>query len=145
VILPLRARALACGLTVVLLCLLPAGVADAAPSGKYAGHTSQGRPISFHLGPNDITNLQFQINATCPSRHIWRVTALGFPPIKVVDSRFDDVFGSHMPSATATVKGRVFARKVIGALTMKRYIGQEHAYCRGTATFSLLRQARAGR
>jgi hypothetical protein len=135
-------RACACGLAIVLLSLL-AGVADAAPSGEYVGHTSQGRPISFHLGPKGLTNLTFQINATCPNRQVWRVTASGFPAIKVVGSQFDDVFSSQSPSATATVKGRVFAKKVIGALTMKRYIANEHAYCHGTATFSLRRQAPA--
>jgi hypothetical protein len=138
-----RSRSLACGLVVLMLSAL-AAAADAAPAGKYKGNTSQGRPISFRLAQNQatglmITGLKFQIKATCPSRRVWIVTATGFAPIKIVQSQFAATFHSRTPSATATVKGRILAKKVTGSLTMKRFIGQEHAFCSGKATFSLHR------
>lgn len=126
--------AVACGLVAMML-LLPAGVAVAAVSGK----TSQGLPISFSLSRGQLRNLKFDIKAVCPSGRVWRVDASGFPAIKVVRSRFDASFGSHKPSARATVKGQVRVRRVTGSLLMKRFIAQEGHYCQGSATFTVHR------
>lgn len=133
-----RVRFGACGF-VVLLLALGVGVASAASPGKYTGQTSQKRTISFRLSGNQVTGLRFQLNATCPSHHVWKVTALGFPAIKVVNSHFKETFGSSKPSATATIKGTVLAKKVTGSLSMRRFISQEHANCTGSATFTARR------
>ena len=127
-------RALTCGLLVVMSLVL-AGVAVAAVSGR----TSQGLPISFGLSRGHLNNLKFAIKATCPSGRVWRVDASGFPGIKIVRSRFNQSFGSRKPSARATVKGKVGAKKVTGSLTMKRFIAQEAHYCTGSATFTVRR------
>jgi hypothetical protein len=103
------------------------------------GRTSQGLPISFGLSRGHLTNLKFEIKAVCPSGRVWRVDASGFPNIKVVRSRFDASFGSHTPSARATVKGTVGTKKVTGSLSMKRFIPQDGHYCQGSATFTIRR------
>jgi hypothetical protein len=127
-------RASTWALALVLLLLL-AGVAEAGVRGR----TSQGLPISFELSRGHLTGLKFEIRAVCPSRRVWRVDASGFPPIKVVRSRFSETFGSHKPSARATVKGKVGAKLVTGSLTMKRYIASEGHSCMGSATFTVHR------
>jgi hypothetical protein len=128
--------AFVCCLAVVVVMLLAlAGVAVAA----VAGRTSQGLPISFRLSRGHLTNLKFEIKAVCPSGRVWRVDASGFPAIKIVRSRFDAAFGSRKPSARATVKGKVGAKKVTGSLTMKRFIAQEGHYCRGSSSFTVRR------
>jgi hypothetical protein len=132
------ARLCACALVLSLLLLL-AGVAHAAVKGRYHAHTSQGLPVSFGLSRGRLTGLAFEIKAVCPSRHVWRVDASGFPPIRISKSHFNETFGSRKPSARATVKGQVGTRKVTGSLTMKRFIAPEGHYCHGTATFTVHR------
>jgi hypothetical protein len=86
-----------------------------------------------------VTGLEFEIKTVCPSRHIWRVDASGFPPIHISKSHFNQTFRSHRPSARATVKGQVGTKKVTGSLTMKRFIAPEGNYCHGSATFTVHR------
>jgi hypothetical protein len=133
-----RRRRLAAALAAMIVVLL-ATSAQAAPEGRYAGLTSQGRPVSLMISQGMVRNLKFVVDATCPSHHVWHVTASGFPPIRIDRSGFAETFSSTKPSATAKVKGSVRGKDVSGSLTIKRFVAREHHYCRGSATFSVHR------
>jgi hypothetical protein len=130
-----RRRALAGGLIVISL-LVFATAAFAATVRKFAGNTSQQQTITFRTAHGFLTHLQFQINDTCPSGHIWRVHDSHFPKIQITNSKFDGKFKSRDGTATAVVKGTVGATKASGTVTERRFIRAEHQHCSGSMKFT---------
>jgi hypothetical protein len=120
---------------VVLALVLTSAVASAAT--RYAGRTSQRAPISFTLSGGYLRKLRFTIYIRCPSRHIWRIAASNFPPIKIKRGAFAQRFVARDARASATVKGHVSQRRVRGTLSDRTYESKEHHFCAGTASFAL--------
>jgi hypothetical protein len=134
-----QTRAIMCAL-VALSPVSSAAVASAAArsaAARYAGRTSQRAPISFTLSGGYVRKLRFTIYIKCPSRHIWRIAASNFPPIKVERAAFAQKFVAHGGKASATVKGHVSRGRVRGTLFDRTYEPTEHHFCAGTATFDL--------
>jgi hypothetical protein len=132
------ARALAGGLIVTSL-LVFATAALAATVRKFSGRTSQQQAITFQTAHGFLTHLQFHINDTCPSGHIWRVHDYNFPKIQIANSKFDQKFKSRKSKATAVVKGTFGANKASGTVTERRFIKSEHHYCSGSMKFTATR------
>lgn len=108
----------------------------------YRGLTSQHQPISFTLSSGHVSKLSFWVVISCASHRRYSDRAFRFAPIPVVKGRFQRSVASAHPSANATVRGRVSGRRVTGTLRLRRYIGAEHGYCAGTASFVLTVPAR---
>lgn len=109
--------------------------------GQYAGRTSQGEEISFRVARDHLTGVRLGVNVVCPSRRVWKVTAVLSAPIKVANGRFRQGFSSHRRGAAGTImiRGSVRGGRVAGTVKIKRFIAPEHRYCSGTTTFSLRR------
>jgi hypothetical protein len=112
-------------------------------SGRYTGRTSQGDEISFRVARDHLIGVRLGINVVCPSRRVWKVTAVLSAPIKVANGRFRQGFSSHRRGAagTITIKGNVRAGRVAGTVRINRFIAPEHRYCSGSTTFSLRRKS----
>jgi hypothetical protein len=124
------------------LLLLTAGAYGAVVT-TYRGRTSQHELISFRISHHRVRALQFRIDVTCQTGHIWRLHDFRFPPIRIVRSRFDRRFNASsakamVAGAVVEVKGRVFRRRVRGSISEKASVGGER-HCRGQATFDLHR------
>jgi hypothetical protein len=136
---PLTSRVLGCGLvTATLLLLAVPGAVGASRRGIH-GRTSQHLSISFSISGHALRRLDFRIDDRCPSGHVWRIHDFDFPPIQIRHSRFDGRFRSLDGRATAEVRGRLLRHRVVGTLSDRTLISQEHRYCHGTARFSLRR------
>jgi hypothetical protein len=85
-----------------------------------------------------VRKLRFTIFIKCPSRHVWRIAASNFPPIKVEHGKFAQRFVAHDAKASATVKGQVARRRVRGTLSDRTFEPKEHHFCSGTARFDLV-------
>jgi hypothetical protein len=134
-----HAAALSCAL--IALSLVSSGAVASAAT-RYAGRTSQRAPITFTLSGGYLRDLRFTIYIRCPSRHIWRVAASDFPPIKVKRGLFAQKFVARDAKASATVRGRLGGRDVRGTVSDRTYEPREHHYCSGTARFDLAAQSR---
>jgi hypothetical protein len=134
-------------LSVVASAATPAAADDAGgprgSGGRYAGRTSQGEEISFRVARNHLNGVRLGINVVCPSRRVWKVTAVTSAPIKVVDGQFRQSFSSRRRGAagTITIKGKLGHGRAAGTVRIKRFIAPEHHYCSGTTSFSLRRSA----
>jgi hypothetical protein len=132
-------RSLMCAL-VALALVSSAAVASVAT--RYAGRTSQRAPISFTLSGGYVRKLRFTIYIKCPSRHVWRIAASNFPPIKVAHGSFAQKFVARGTKGSATVKGRVSRQRVQGTLADRTFEPKEHHFCAGWARFDLAVLAR---
>jgi hypothetical protein len=130
------ARRLA-ALTCALVALLPASVAAASRVAHYSGKTSQRAAISFTVSGGHVRQLRFTIYIKCPSRHIWRIKASSFPPIKITHGSFDERFIARGNKGSARVRGHLSARRVRGTLFDRTYEPTEHHFCAGTARYDL--------
>lgn len=131
------ARALAGGLIVALGLVFATG-AYAAVIKRFSGKTSQHLSISFQVAHGYVTHMQFRILDKCPSGHIWQIHDFGFERIHIGKShKFNQLFSSQRSEATARISGKVSRKRVTGRLTERRFIGQEHHICNGSATFAL--------
>jgi hypothetical protein len=114
-----------------------AGAYGAATGVRYAGRTSQGRPISFQRTGAAITHLQFHIVDRCPGGKQLFVHDSGFPALQVKNSKFGGTFVARAPEkATAIVSGRVQGQTVSGTLS-DRTRNSAGKFCTGRATFKL--------
>jgi hypothetical protein len=105
---------------------------------RYAGKTTQRAPVSFMLSGGYVRTLRFTIYIKCPSRHVWRIAASKFPPIKVQHGKFAQKFVARGSKGSATVKGQVARRRVRGTLLDRTFEPKEHHFCSGTARFDLV-------
>jgi hypothetical protein len=128
------------GALVVLSPVPSAAVAAAAT--RFAGKTSQHAPITFTVSGGYLRDLRFTIYIKCPSRHIWRVAASKFPPIKVKHGVFAQKFFARDAKASATVRGTVSGRRVRGMVSDRTYEPKEHHFCAASARFDLAAQSR---
>jgi hypothetical protein len=128
--------------TGAVICVLVAlslvsSAAVAAAASQYAGRTSQRAPISFVISGGYVRKLRFTIYIKCPSRRIWRIAASKFAPIKVTRGRFAQKFIARDGKASATVRGRLAARRARGTVYDRTYEPKERHFCAGTARFDL--------
>jgi hypothetical protein len=120
----------------VALSLL-SGASVAAAATRYAGRTSQRAPISFAISGGYLRELRFTIYIKCPSRHVWRIGASNFAPIRIRHGRFAQRFVAQKGKASAVVRGKVTGRRVRGTLYDRTYEPKEHHFCAATARFEL--------
>ena len=131
------ARALAGGLIVAVGIVFATG-ADAAVIKRFSGKTSQHQPISFQVAHGYVTHMEFKILDTCPNGHVWQIHDFGFEKIHINRSHaFNQLFSSKSSRATARISGKVSRKRVTGKITERRFIGKEHHFCNGSATFAL--------
>jgi hypothetical protein len=118
--------------------------ADGLASGvRFAGRTSQRRPISFTLAGGAITHLQYRIVDRCPGGRLLFVHDWGFPALPVKDSKFGGTFAAKPPQkATAVVSGTVSGRTVRGTLSDRTRNRRTHKFCTGKASFKLTERRR---
>ena len=125
------------GATAALCGLVAAAAAYGATSINFSGTTSQGRPISFTLGRNSISSLDYRINDKCPDGTTLFVHDYGFSPLRIKKSKFGGKFGSTNGATTAIVSGRVSGSTVSGTLSDKTRSDKTGLFCTGKATFKL--------
>jgi hypothetical protein len=130
------------GAVAALCVLVAAAAAYGATSINFSGTTSQGRPISFTLAGNSITNLDYRINDKCPDGTTLFVHNYGFSPLKIKKSKFGGKFGSTNGNTTAIVSGRVSGNTVSGTLSDKTRSKRTGLFCTGKATFKLTHRPR---
>jgi hypothetical protein len=116
---------------------LASSVAVAAAPTRYAGRTSQRAPISFAISGGYLRELRFTIYIKCPSRHIWRIAASNFSPIRIKRGTFDQKFVARHGQASAMVHGRLAGGRVRGTLYDRTYEPMERHFCAGSARFDL--------
>ena len=135
------ARALAGGLAVVVL-LVAASAAYAAVTGHFSGKTNQKQSISFNVAHGRVTHLQFHINDTCPSGHVYAIHDFNFPPIKINSKhKFDEPFAAKSgPKTEVEISGTVGSKQVTGRLIEIRHINKENADCVGRAKYTVHKQ-----
>jgi hypothetical protein len=122
---------------VLVATTLLSDTAVAAGATRYAGRTSQRAPVSFAISGGYLRKLRFTIYIKCPSRHIWRIGASNFAPIRIRHGRFSQRFVAQNGKASAVVRGRVTGRRVRGTLYDRTYEPKEHHFCAATARFDL--------
>lgn len=133
------------GLLAVAFTLVLAAVAVASvKTGSYSGSTKQHRKITFsvarQIGSDAVNGVAFQINDTCPDKHILRVTVGKnyFPSLKV-DSK--GRFGAtvHPPNAAnqpTSIKGTISGKTTTGTISDTTMSAKEHKLCHGRTTFT---------
>ncbi len=121
---------------------LTSGATAATPGAAtvFKGRTSQNLPIGLTVAAGHVKNLRFQIVITCASHHSYQGPVWGFAAIAVHHGRFSVKLTSKKPAATASVSGRVGAHRVHGTVRLRRYVTNEHAFCKGSASFDLRRR-----
>jgi hypothetical protein len=132
------ARALAGGLSTVFL-LVAASSAYAFVTGNFSGTTGQKQSISFHVGHGKVTKLQFHIQDTCPSGHVYAIHDFRFPGIKInTKHKFDGRFKSTTTNAQVEITGTVRSKQVKGQIVeFRRIKGQT---CVGKTRYTVNKQ-----
>jgi hypothetical protein len=134
------ARALAGGLAAVFL-LVSATAAYAAVTGTFSGQTGQKKSISLSVAHGYVTHLQFHINDTCPSGHVYSIHDFNFPKIKIDKfHKFDGKFTSTTSKAQVEITGTVSKQQVKGNVTETRFLNQEHHNCVGSSKYVAKKQ-----
>lgn len=84
-----------------------------------------------------VRKLRFTVYIKCPSRHIWRISAANFPPLKIKRGTFAQKFVARGGKGSATVSGRIVGRRVSGTVSDRTFEPSEHHFCTGRARFDL--------
>ena len=108
-------------ITSTILCLT-AAPALAGPTGRYVGHTSDKRPVSFTASANQIRAFSFQTRLKC-SDHTGFVASAKFPSIKLKGRRFSGAFSNRTGSVRTTIKGSIQGRRASGTIRRRAAFG----------------------
>ena len=124
------------------LCLITAGIANAAVGGGFRGKTSQKQPISFTVSRGHVRQLDYRIVDTCPGGAKLINHDFGFSPIRVAHSKFGGTFFDKAHHAKAVIKGTFKQGVVHGSILDQTRSATTHKICTGAAKFTVRRAHR---
>lgn len=100
--------------TSLVLCLMATPAFGATP-GKYAGHTTQKRPVSLVVSKTRVRSFTLQTRFTC-SNGTGFVTSATFGSMRLKRNRFNATFHNASGSLRTTLKGSIRGRKASGTI-----------------------------
>jgi hypothetical protein len=138
----MRLKHLAAVFAVLGLTVAPA---VGATSGRYVGHTSDKRSVSFRVSGGKVRNFSFQTRFQC-SNHTGFVARATFAPIKLRGQRFSAAFSNRAGSLKTTIKGTINGRRATGTIrrratynSARRLVRGGHLVCTSSTRFTARR------
>lgn len=123
----MRVKHLAAVSAVLSLSVAPA---LAATSGRYVGHTSDKRPVSFRVSGGKVRGFSFQSRFRC-SNHTGFVARAKFATITLKGQRFSAAFSNPPGSLKTTITGTIRGRRATGTIRRRATYSSGRKLARG--------------
>lgn len=139
---------LALCLAVAAVALAPGAAHAAFKTGRYAGTTSQGAPVSFKASKRFVTNLRVGLAFACTDGDSYQQLFTGFPRIRLSRSgRFAAGFTSGDGASHLQIRGRLNLARGTGSVAAVEIFDTTNernpngtVRCVGSATFRVRRR-----